>query len=242
MAVYFASDVHLGLKYKQQGAQLIENRFISWLKSIEHDCEKLYLVGDIFDFWFEWRRVVPKGFTRLFGQLATMSDRGIEINIFAGNHDLWLSDYFRNELGAIVHLAPIAIELQGKTLFIGHGDNIGRRPFLGRTLNTIFRSSTARRLFSRLVHPDLAMRFGLGWSSSNRHSRGEVSHIFAGEAEYLVKFARQSAPYDYFVFGHLHTPIIYPISATSDLVILGEWIVKPTYARMEHGIIELSTV
>lgn len=235
MSIYFASDVHLGLQYKEQSAEQIERRFVSWLRQIESDCQALYLVGDVFDFWFEWNRVVPKGFVRLFGQLAQMSDRGIEIHIFIGNHDIWLADYFQKEMGLTVHFEPISIELQGKTLFIGHGDNLGHRPFLGRTLNRIFRSRSARWLFSHFIHPDGAMRFGKWWSSSNRHSRGCVSHTFRGEDEYLVKFARSSHEHDYFVFGHLHTPIIYSLSARSWVVVLGEWIVKPTYAKMSDG-------
>lgn len=239
MAIYFASDVHLGLRYMEQEPKLIEQRFVSWLRTVEHDCEELYLIGDIFDFWFEWERVVPKGFTRLFGQLASMSDRGVRIHIFAGNHDMWLSDYFSSELGATLHFEPISVELQGKSLFIAHGDNTGQRPFLGRTLNRIFRSRTARWMFQRFIHPDASMRFGKWWSSSSRHTRGSVSHTFAGEDEYLVQFARQSKPYNYFIFGHLHTPTIYPLSDESSVVILGEWIIEPTYARMEAGVVTL---
>lgn len=239
MAVYFASDVHLGLRFQSQDPRLIEQRFVGWLRSIEHDCEKLFLVGDIFDFWFEWRGVVPKGFTRLLGQLAAMADRGVEINIFAGNHDLWLREYFTKEFGAKIYFEPQSFEIQGRKLFIAHGDNLGRRPLINRLLGGVFRSTIAHWFFSRLLHPDTAMRFGKWWSSKNRHARSGVAHDFGDETEYVVQFARQSESYDYFIFGHLHTPIIYPLNPESSVVVLGEWIVNPFYARMEGGVITL---
>lgn len=241
MAIYFASDVHLGLSYRGQKAEFTERRFVAWLRHIEADCEELYLVGDIFDFWFEWRRVVPRGFVRLMGQLALMSDRGIRITIFAGNHDMWHCDYLEQEIGARVLFSPLSVELQGRQLFIAHGDNIGKeRPVFGRILGSVFRSRAAKWLFSKFIHPNTAMRFGLGWSSSSRHGREEVSHQFRGENEYLVRYARQcQVHYDYFIFGHLHTPTIYIINDASEVVILGEWIEKPTYARMENSVVEL---
>lgn len=241
MALYFASDVHLGLSYRGDDPHRRERMFVSWLSEIEADCDGLYLVGDIFDFWFEWKRAIPKGFSRVIGKLAQMSDSGIPIHLFAGNHDLWFGDYLVHEAGVTIHHTSLETTQQGVRLFIAHGDNVGRRDdFIGRALGRIFRSHTARWLFSRLMHPDAALRFGLWWSSSNRHARNGVSHCFAGENEYLVRFARAyQAEVDIFIFGHLHTPIIYPLNQQSRLVVLGEWIENPTYARMESGKIEL---
>lgn len=239
MAVYFASDVHLGLNYQHQSAKVIERRFINWLCSIESDCEELYLVGDIFDFWYEWRRVVPRGSVRTLGKLASMCDRGIKIHLFVGNHDLWQNDYFEQELGLTLHHSPFETVIQGKSLYIAHGDNLGKRDFGGRLLSSTFRSRFARWAFSKFVHPNCAMRFGLWWSSSSRHSRGGVDHQFRGENEYLVRYARSIPSHNYFVFGHLHTPTLYPLASEEFVVVLGQWIERPVYGRMENGVISL---
>lgn len=239
MAIYFASDVHLGLHYHNQSAKVIERRFVEWLCSIEADCEELYLVGDIFDFWYEWRRVVPKGFVRTLGKLASMCDNGIKIHLFVGNHDLWQSSYFQDELGVTLHTTPLETVIQGKSLYIAHGDNVGKRDLAGRVLSSTFRGRFTRWAFSKFVHPNSAMRFGLGWSNSSRHSRDGVAHEFGGESEYLVKFARSISAHNYFIFGHLHTPVIHKLNDSDSVVVLGQWIEQPVYARMESGIIEL---
>lgn len=239
MAIYFASDVHLGLEYRNQNSHVIEHKFVEWLRSIERDCHELHLVGDIFDFWFEWKRVVPKGFVRTLGQLASMSDNGIKIFIYVGNHDLWQKEYFEQELGARVIHKPYTATLQGKKILIAHGDNLGKRDLMGRTLSATFRNQTAQWLFSKFVHPNISIKFGKNWSSSSRHKREDVTHQFAGEKENLVHYARSHKGYDYYIFGHLHTPIIYELDKDSKLIILGQWIVCPTYAKMENGIIEL---
>lgn len=246
MAYYFASDVHLGLSYREQDPRMLEQRFVRWLDLISHDCEKLFLVGDVIDFWFEWRRVVPRGHVRLLGKLAQMSDQGIEIHYFAGNHDLWITDYFSEELRAVIHTTSFDTELFGQRVFIAHGDNIGKRDFAGRTLSALFRSKTARWFFSTFLHPDLAMRFGKWWSSSSRHSRESVSHVWRNEGEPVVGFARErieqhrQGDYRYFIFGHYHTAVEYTLTPRAELVVLGEWIHRPTYGKMdESGVLKL---
>lgn len=265
---YFTSDVHLGLSYRGSDPRVRERLFVKWLREIEGDCEKLFLVGDVFDFWFEWQHVVPKGFTRLFGQLALMSDVGIEIHFFAGNHDMWLRDYFQRELGLIVHEQGEEFEVNGTRFYVAHGDTQGQElsndDIWGRRLSKLFRSRTARWCFSNLLHPDLAMTFGLGWSNSSRHSREAVGHGFGGNGERIVRFAKhylETRPgVRYFICGHFHTPVVFDLggafvsgvssgttstSGTSDnhskLCVLGEWITDPRYARLdvERGVLEL---
>lgn len=241
--IYFVSDIHLGLQYGSADPHQRERRAVEWLRSVENDCQKLFLVGDIFDFWFEYKRLIPKGFARLFGQLAAMADRGIEIHFFVGNHDLWVDDYFQNEFGFIVHTEPYRCELQGRQVIITHGDNLGKRDWAGRTLSKWFRNPTLRWLFQHLLHPDAAMRFGQKWSTGNRSSRGCVSHTFRSENEAIVGWAREQLAtgqkVDYFVMGHLHTPIIYDLGGDSRLVVLGEWIENPTVGKMDNGQITL---
>ena len=242
MAYYFASDMHLGLRYRDVDPVEREKVFVEWLSGIEHDCQRLFLIGDVFDFWFEWKRVVPRGFVRVLGKLASMRDKGIEIDFFAGNHDMWLTDYLSAEAGIRVHNAGGSFVLQGRQVFIDHGDTLGRREWQGRTLSKWFRSKYLRWLFSHLIHPDAAMRFGYSWSASSRHAREGVAHEFRFEEELLVVFAREyleEHKIDYFVFGHLHTPVEYPLTESSTLIVLGEWIENPAYARMEDGLISL---
>ncbi|CDN31365.1 UDP-2,3-diacylglucosamine diphosphatase [Mucinivorans hirudinis] len=240
MAIYFASDVHLGLNYQQASAARIERLFLQWLDEIEGDCEELFLVGDIFDFWFEWRRVVPTGFVRVLGKLAAMSDAGVKIHFFVGNHDLWQRGYFEDELGATVHYEPFMGIRQGKRLFIAHGDDLCGGDFMGRLTVRTFRCRLIQRLFSVIIHPDVAMRFGKWWSGSSRkrHTAGDYS--FKGEAEGLIKFAETVADSDYFVFGHRHTPVEYNLKNGATVYILGDWMESPIYARMENGTIILS--
>ncbi|MDE6862726.1 MAG: UDP-2,3-diacylglucosamine diphosphatase, partial [Alistipes sp.] len=194
----------------RQTARLTEKRFCSWLDHVSADAEAIYLVGDIFDFWFEYRRVVPKGFTRTLGKLSELSDRGVGIHLFTGNHDMWCRDYLQEECGIHLHLHPEEITLAGQRLFIAHGDNmnIKGQPML-RLMNAGFRSTTVRALFSWLVHPDLALKFGKWWSGKSRKSHGsqpiDVSHL-----DFLIEYARtrksERTEIDAFIFGHMHLP------------------------------------
>lgn len=246
MAYYFASDIHLGLRYQNTDPTQRERGFVAWLRSIESDCEGLFLVGDIFDFWFEYHKVVPKGFVRTLGQLARMSDRGIPIHLFPGNHDQWVGSYFSDEMGIHIHHDPTEFDLHGVKIMVDHGDGLGKSDWRYTLLNILFKSRFAHYLFSRLVHPDLAMRLGHAWSSGNRHNRSSVSHAFRGHDEPIVSFARSytAAHPDtrYIICGHLHTPVLYPISDRTSLVILGEWMVNPTIARLEGSQIELTQI
>lgn len=231
---YFASDMHLGLNGRLASRQR-ELLLVQWLDDVSADADAIFIVGDMFDFWYEYRRVVPKGFTRLLGKLSSLCDNGTEIHFFAGNHDMWAYDYLHEECGVQVHHTPLETELYGRRLFITHGDDItaAYHGSLTRIMNGCFRSGNARWLFSHLLHPDAALRFGHNWSSHSRKSKA-IAHRFLGEDEPMVRFARTYSDterhVDYFVFGHTHCAEIYRLGNGSTTVFLGEWIENPTYA------------
>ncbi|MBQ6580825.1 MAG: UDP-2,3-diacylglucosamine diphosphatase, partial [Alistipes sp.] len=167
---YFTSDVHLGAG-DETFSRRTEQRFVKWLDKVAEDADAIFLVGDIFDFWFEYGRVIPKGFVRVLGKLAELTDRGIKIYFFIGNHDMWCRDYLEKECGVKTFFKPQHMTLAGKEVFIAHGDNmnVGNQPML-RLMNTCFRSRILRKLFSWCVHPDLALKFGQWWSGKSRKS------------------------------------------------------------------------
>ncbi|MBR2975260.1 MAG: UDP-2,3-diacylglucosamine diphosphatase [Alistipes sp.] len=205
--IYFASDVHLGAGDASQ-AHRTEAAFCRWLDMVAKDARAIYLMGDIFDFWFEYRGVVPKGFVRVLGRLAALVERGIEVHLFTGNHDMWSRDYLSTECGVVMHFAPEVVELGGRKFHLAHGDNmnIGGQHSL-RLMNTIFRSETARVLFKWLVHPDIAMSFGQWWSGKSRKSHSK-SNITPAHLDFLVEYAREHhashGEVECYIFGHMH--------------------------------------
>ena len=234
---YFASDMHLGLDYHGPSRQR-EALLTRWLDEAAKDARAIFLVGDLFDFWFEYKRVVPKGHTRLLGKLSELTDRGIEVHFFAGNHDMWAFDYLRDECGVILHKGPEVFELAGKRVFIAHGDNMYlKTPFGIRVMNLFFRSRFWQRAFATLAHPNQAIRLGRWWSGKSRKAK-HISHDFCGEGEYLVQYAREfqkKEDIDYFVFGHLHCAVDFDMGGGSRAIFLGEWMVEPTYAALDSG-------
>ncbi|MBQ2374033.1 MAG: UDP-2,3-diacylglucosamine diphosphatase [Alistipes sp.] len=241
---YFASDVHLGAGDEKQ-ARRTEQRFVEWLDMVAQDAEGIFLVGDIFDFWFEYKNVIPKGFVRTLGKLAELSDRGIKITLITGNHDMWTQEYLQKECGVEVFHTPQSVELCGKRLFIAHGDNmnIKNQPIL-RLMNATFRSRIARVLFSWLVHPDIALSFGKWWSGKSRksHSMEQLSESSLG---FLIDYGRShmatNPTTDYIIFGHMH----YPHECNEDnlhVLFLSAWEGDVRYAALDHkGNIELKT-
>ena len=233
---YFASDIHLGLAYGETDRTDRERLFVRWLDEVAADAKAIFLVGDIFDFWYEYKRVVPKGFTRLLGKFSELTDRGVEIHLFAGNHDLWAFDYLHTECGLILHHGPFEMmELYGRRVFIGHGDVLGKRGPTAHLLSTAFRSRTVQWFFS-LLHPDLAMAFGSRWSGSNRKAK-PVKHTFRAEKEPIVQFAREflkTQSVDLFVCGHIHCAEVYPLTERSSIAFLGEWIENPVYGVLDE--------
>ena len=237
---YFTSDMHLKFD-EHSNSRAIELRVVEWLEMVSVDAKAIFLLGDIFDFWFEYKRVIPKGFVRLFGKIAELTDRGIEVHIFAGNHDMWMQEYFEKECGMVVHKEESRITLLGKSFLLRHGDAVDVKSISARLMNSIFRSKTLHWLFSRLIHPDIALKFGLWWSGHSRDSK-PISHEFRGENEYLVKYSKrvlEQSKIDYFIFGHIHCAEVFQLNESSKAVFLGEWVENPTYARMDNNGIKL---
>ncbi|MBQ4279406.1 MAG: UDP-2,3-diacylglucosamine diphosphatase [Rikenellaceae bacterium] len=234
---YFASDVHLGLEYGTETPADRERFFIRWLDEVAPDAEAIFLVGDIFDFWFEYKRVVPKGHTRLLGKFSELTDRGVRIHFFTGNHDKWAREYLATECGVTMHHGPATLDLYGKRVFIAHGDTEGKRGgILTRLMQYAFHARWVRRAFSALVHPNQAIRFGHWWSGQSR-KRKSVRHGFRGMDEQQVGFALKylaaGHDIDYFVFGHIHCAEELALTDRSRIIFLGEWIERPTYAVMD---------
>jgi UDP-2,3-diacylglucosamine hydrolase len=227
--IYFASDIHLGLPTPQEGLHR-EKLFVKWLDMAKQDAKEIYLLGDIFDYWYEYRRVVPKGFTRFLGKVAEIVDSGIPVHFFTGNHDVWMFDYFPKELGVPVHRNPIVKEFNGKKFYLGHGDGLGPGDIGYKLMKWAFTNRVLQWAFSRL-HPNFSMWLGTRWSVNSRYSK-EISHKFRGEEELITRFARinlKKNHYDYQIFGHWHSPIVYPLVNEAKLVLLGDWIVNNTY-------------
>lgn len=234
---YFVSDIHLGAGDAVQARQT-ERRFVAWLDSVAADAEAIFILGDMFDFWFEYRRVVPRGFVRTLAKLAELTERGIRIVFLTGNHDMWVRDYLTTECGVEIHTEPVEVELCGRRMLLAHGDNmnIKGQPAL-RLMNWVFRSRLIRWLFTMGVHPDWALKFGQWWSGSSRKSHNKYE---AGAActEPLIEYAHQYSALhrgvDLFVFGHMHVARDYS-SRGIRVISLGEWSSEPTYATMDAG-------
>lgn len=227
--IYFASDAHLGARF-HRNPLAIEKRLVRWLESIRNEAAAVYFLGDMFDYWFEYKYVVPKGFTRFLGKVAEMADAGIEMHFFIGNHDIWMFDYLPAETGAVIHREPLTADLMGKRFFLAHGDELDNRSFTFRFLRRLFRNPFCQRLYAA-IHPRWTMGFAYGWSLRSRRSglrEQEEAGSYKGEAaEYLVRFAKEylkSHPdIHFFIFGHRHIMLDLMLSRTSRLLIAGDW-------------------
>ena len=221
--VYFVSDVHLGLDVKDPAAR--EARFVSFLQGIQKDSTlALYLLGDIWDFWYEYRDVVPKGYVRVFAALLDLNDAGVKVYFFPGNHDIWCYSYFSSLGITVVRDQPQVVEIGGKVFCLGHGDGLGPGQCRYRFMNGIFKNRVAQRLFSTL-HPWLAFRLGLGWSRRSRLAKGKP-YVFKGPDEPLYKWASEFSSMqhvDFFIFGHLHCPADLTLPSGARLVVMEDW-------------------
>lgn len=239
--IYFASDFHLGVPTFAQSLER-EKRVCRWLDSIKADAAEIYLVGDIFDFWYEYRYTVPKGQVRLLGKIAEITDSGIPVHFFVGNHDLWMKDYFIEELSVSIHHHPITRTYNGNVFYIGHGDGLGPGDKGYKFLRKIFASPLCQWLFSRL-HPNLAFYIAKRSSKRSRVITGDSDEKFLGaENEWLYLFSRdylKTHKVDYFIFGHRHLPLDLEIEGKARYINLGEWIQYNTYAVFDGNILEL---
>ncbi|MBN2166437.1 MAG: UDP-2,3-diacylglucosamine diphosphatase [Marinilabiliaceae bacterium] len=230
--IYFASDVHLGAPTIKNPKEH-EKIFVSWLDDIKDSAAEIYLLGDIFDFWFEYKRVVPRGFTRLFGKLAEITDLGIPVYFFTGNHDIWIFDYLPNETGVKIYRNPVEKVIDGKRFFLAHGDGLGNYDRKFNFIKKIFTNKIAQWLFAH-IHPNFGIGFATVWSKHSRE-KNMVSHgsVYLGDDnEWLVLFAKEKlkeSHFDYFVFGHRHIVLSKEIAPNSSIIYLGDWISNFTY-------------
>ena len=218
-----------------------EQHIISWLDFIKRDAAELYLVGDIFDFWFEYSTVVPKGYIRFLGKLAELADLGIKITLFKGNHDMWMFGYLKEELNAEIISNEKVINLNGKSIYIHHGDGLGPGDAKYKFLKKIFRSPLCQWLFARL-HPNLGIGIAQRWSKHSRISNNAEERFLGEENEWLVVYAKEileQQHYDYFIFGHRHLPYDIQLKNSSRIINLGEWINYHTYAVWDGQEIKL---
>ncbi len=238
--VYFASDQHFGAPNNAK-SKIREAHFIDWLNSIKEDCGALFLLGDLFDFWHEYRHVVPKGFVRVLGKLAEIRDTGTPIYFFTGNHDLWITDYFEKELGFEVFQSKQEFIIREKLFLIAHGDGLGPGDIGYKRMKKLFTNPVARWLF-RWLHPDIGIPLGNYFSRKNKLISGDEDAQFLGEdKEWLYQYAQQKRkekPYNYFIFGHRHLPLELKVEDAT-YINLGDWIQYYTYAEMKGSKVHL---
>jgi len=236
--IYFASDFHLGVPDYESSLER-EKKIVRWLDEIKHDATEIYLLGDVFDFWFEYKRAIPKGFVRLQGKIAEITDAGIPVYYFTGNHDMWVFDYLPKELGMKLCRGPIQKQYNSKKLFIGHGDGLGPGDNGYKFLKKVFANKLCQWLFARL-HPNFGIWLA-GYSSGV--SREEIENLeFFGDEEHLVQFCKKTLEteyFDYFIFGHRHIPLDLEVGKNSRYINLGDWIINFTYAVFDGDKMEL---
>ena len=239
--IYFLSDFHLGAP-NYESSLIREKKVVAFLDTIKHTAEEIFIVGDIFDFWYEYKNVVPKGYIRLLGKLAELTDSGIVIHFFLGNHDMWMSGYFERELNILVYSEPQIFERFGKKLYVGHGDGLGPGDEGYKFLKSIFRNSICQWLFG-FAHPSIGIGVANYFSKKSRAKTGNSDEIFLGEGkEWLIIYCKevlQKEHFDYFIFGHRHLPLTIQLNEKSQYINLGDWIRNFTYAEFDGNTLEL---
>ena len=235
--LYFASDFHFGVP-SAEDSLLREKRVVEWLSAIENDAAAIYIVGDIFDFWFEYRKAIPKGFVRFQGKIAELTDKGIPIHFFTGNHDMWMFNYFQKELGVYLHKEPIKFEFDGKKFFVGHGDGLGPGDSGYKFIKSIFTNRFFQWCFARL-HPNFGIGVANYFSKRSRAATGNVDEVFMGEdKEWLIQYSKEileKEHYDFFIFGHRHLPIHLKLNQEAYYINLGDWIKYNTFGMYAKG-------
>lgn len=229
--IYFASDFHLGLPAGSPPLER-ERRVVKWLNEVSKDAAEIYLLGDIFDFWWEYRHVVPKGFTRFLGTVSAITDSGIPVHFFTGNHDMWTNGYLSAECGLKTHHGPLTIESHGKRFHLAHGEGLGSKSAGYSVLLSIFRNRTLQRLYSAL-HPAFGVGIGQRWSLSSRLGKGIMLDFMGEEKEDLIRYSKsilENEFIDFFIFGHRHLAMRYQLKAGSEIIFLGDWINGGSYA------------
>ncbi len=241
--IFFASDFHLGVP-DAESSLAREKRIVSWLDSIRNEAQHIFLMGDIFDFWFEYKHVIPKGFIRLQGKLVEFTDAGIPISFFTGNHDMWMFDYFKKEMGISIYRKPEVLIVGDQKLLIGHGDGLGPGDTTYKILKKFFNSKLCQWLFA-CIHPNLGIGVANRWSRKSRINNTKGDEQFLGEdKEFLVVYCNgveKKEHHDFYVFGHRHLPLDISIGKDSRYINLGEWVHHNTYAVYDGKTMELKT-
>lgn len=244
--IYFIADAHLGNRYLSD-PRAAEKKLARWLESIRTQARAVYLLGDVFDYWYEYKHVVPKGFTRFLGKIAELSDDGVEIHIFIGNHDIWMFDYLPQETGAFIHRGPEIIDLLNKRFFLAHGDEVGKRPALFRFLQALFRNKICQFLYAA-IHPRWTFAFAARWSLRSRKQgqKGLTPEMKQARADYLIDFATtclQTRPdIHYFIFGHRHVMIDRALNDSARLLVVGDWMQLFSYVEWDGEQLSLKQI
>jgi UDP-2,3-diacylglucosamine hydrolase len=239
--IYFLTDFHLGAPDYAQSL-VREKMIVSFLDSIQQDAAEVFILGDIFDFWYEYKKVVPKGYVRLLGKIAALTDSGIPVTVFVGNHDMWMNGYFEKELNCKVYYQPQKFTWNGQQFLIGHGDGLGPGDHGYKFLKKIFRNPFCNWLFGQL-HPTVGIGLADYFSRKSREKTGTSDQHFLGEEnEWLILYCKevlQTEHLDYFLFGHRHFPIDFPLNATSRYINVGDWIRNFSYAVFDGKDVQL---
>jgi UDP-2,3-diacylglucosamine hydrolase len=240
--LYFASDFHLGAP-DETSSLIREKKINQWLDKVAVDAAAIFLVGDIFDFWFEYKSTIPKGFIRFQGKLAELRDLGIPIILFTGNHDMWMFDYFPNQLGIPVYRDPIQIEVNNKIIYVGHGDGLGPGDNFYKFLKQVFSNSFFQWMF-QWMHPNVGMWIAQQWSKNSRIVNDKREDVFLEDDEWLLQYCKdveKNSHHDLYIFGHRHLPLNLKVSENSTYYNLGEWVNHFTYLEFDGNEAHLKT-
>ena len=241
--IYFASDLHLGVPDEQR-SRAREKLFVRWLSEIKNNAQEIFIIGDTFDFWHEYNTVVPKGFVRIQGKIAELTDAGIPVHLFTGNHDLWMFGYLEKELGVKIYRQTIQREFNGKKFFIGHGDGLGPGDHGYKFIKKVFNNSVCQ-FFFRWIHPDIGVKIANYFSYKSRFGSGKekVLEKFKGEEnEWLIRYSKKKLDdehIDYFIFGHRHLPLDIMLNEKSRYINTGDWLDYNSYAVFDGEHLEL---
>ena len=238
--IYFASDFHLGTPSPEESLKR-ELKIVSWLDQVSSDAKAIFLLGDQFDFWFEYKYMVPKGFTRFIGKLAELRDKNIMIYFFTGNHDMWMFDYFPKELGIPVIRKNTQLEVSGKKFLLGHGDGLGPGDLKYKFLKLFFNSKACQTMFA-FIHPWIGFSIATKWSRSSRLANTIKDEKFLGEKESIWIFCKETEArehHDFYIFGHRHLILDLPVGNNSRYINLGEWVTSSTYASFDGNNFEV---
>lgn len=241
--IYFASDFHLGLRAGTDPLER-EKKVVRWLNEVAPDSKEIFLLGDVFDFWWEYKLVVPRGFTRFLGTVSSITDSGVPVHFFTGNHDMWVSNYLSGECGVTVHTDPETKILDSKKFHIAHGEGLGSTNTTYKILLSLFRNKSLRFLYSAL-HPSIGVGIGHKWSLNSRLGKGISLNFMGEEKEDLIRYARSiliNDKIDYFIFGHRHLILSFKLQEGPEIIFLGDWVKNGSYAVWDGSNLELKQV